>query len=441
MRIVDQPVDKSESSSEQTQNQPVTPVSFASTTQVRMDIAVPSPVGQGVPQVPPVWVPLSQIKSIASMMNVAASMTSQQSGTMVTTQSHQQTEQCQKCGKKNHPTMHCHKKMTCRKCKGKDHSTKFCSMPSQEELKCTFCGKTKHSVETCKAKKKAEKKREKEMRVKRTSMVTSATVSTASSRTPPVPQAQPSASYHQAPVTHEMTQQVPLQATDTGERLQHLANGVNQLTSLRLLPPPPAPPAYTSAQSEDGQQAYSTAGSMHLIPTLAPGMYRQNNNQGLHTPNQAPSMASGTSLKSHMTEMSKTMLQLALAHKRIMNTQQQNHQTMVTVQQKQADAFEALAAATQQQKYEAMFAAVPRYDDTNKEECAVWLNQISSLAASAGCSLRLELLNRLEGDVTTTKARMDDNVSDSNLKEEIMRCFSNAPTMIQAIGVLRGIRQ
>ena len=49
MRIVDQPVDKSESSAEQTQNQPVTPVSFASATQVRRDIAVPSPVGQGVP--------------------------------------------------------------------------------------------------------------------------------------------------------------------------------------------------------------------------------------------------------------------------------------------------------------------------------------------------------------------------------------------------------
>ena len=143
MRIVDQPVDKSESSAEQTQSQPVTPVSFASTTQVGMDIAVPSPVGQGVPQVPPVWVPLSQIKSVASMMNVAASMTSQQSGMTVTTQSHQQTEQCQKCGKKNHPTMHCHKKLTCRKCKGKDHSAKFCSAPSQEELKSTFCGKTK----------------------------------------------------------------------------------------------------------------------------------------------------------------------------------------------------------------------------------------------------------------------------------------------------------
>ena len=246
MRIVDQPVDKSESSAEQTQSQPVTPVSFVSTTQVRTDIAVPSPVGQGVPQVPPVQVPLSQIKSVASMVNVAASMTSQQSGTMVTTQSHQQTEQCQKCGKKNHCTMHCHKKVTCRKCKGKDHSTKFCSTPSQEELKCTFCGKTKHSMETCKAKKKAEKKLEKEMRVKRTSMVTSTATSTASLRTPPVPQAQPSVSYQQAPVTHETTQQVPLQVTDIGERLQCLANGVDQSTSLRLLPFSSTPCIYIS---------------------------------------------------------------------------------------------------------------------------------------------------------------------------------------------------
>ena len=125
MRIVDQPVDKSESSAEQTQNQHVTPVSFASATQVRMDIAVPSPVGQGVPQVPPVWVPLSQITSVASMANIPVSMASQQSGTSITTQPQQETEQCRKYGKKNHPTSHCHQRVTCRKCKCKDHSAKF----------------------------------------------------------------------------------------------------------------------------------------------------------------------------------------------------------------------------------------------------------------------------------------------------------------------------
>ena len=152
-------------------------------------------------------------------------------------------------------------------------------------------------------------------------------------------------------------------------------------------------------------------------------------------------MASGTSLESHMTEISKTMLQLAQAHEMIASTQQQNHQTMVNVEQQQATAFEALAAATQQQKYDTMFAAVHRYDGKNKEECAVWLNQISSLALSVRHSLRLELLKRSEGDVITIIAGMDDTVSDDDLKEEIMRCFSNAPTMIQAIGVLRGIRK
>ena len=103
-------------------------------------------------------------------------------------------------------------------------------------------------------------------------------------------------------------------------------------------------------------------------------MYRQNNNQRSHASNGAPSTASGASLKSNMTEISKTMLQLAQAHERIANTQQNNHQTMVNVQQQQANAFKALAATTQQKKYDAMFTAVPRYDSKNKEECAVWLN-------------------------------------------------------------------
>ena len=77
VKTVEQPMDNTESSAEHTQNQPVTLVSFASTTQDRVDIAVPPPVGQGVPQVPPVWVPLSQITSVTSKANVAASMTSQ----------------------------------------------------------------------------------------------------------------------------------------------------------------------------------------------------------------------------------------------------------------------------------------------------------------------------------------------------------------------------
>ena len=196
-----------------------------------------------------------------------------------------------------------------------------------------------------------------------------------------------------------------------------------------MMPPSPAPPIYTSAQSEDGNWAYSTCGSNHLILTSAPGMYKHNNNQASSAPHGAPSTASNASLESDMTKISKTMLELAQAYQEIVNTQQQNHQTMVNVQQQWAQSFGALAAITQQEKYDVMFAAVPKYDGKNKEECAVWINQISSLAASAGRKLRLELLNRSEGDVMTIIA------------EEIMKCFSNASTTIWAIGLLRGIQQ
>ena len=111
VKIVEQPMDQSDSSTAQTQRQPVTPVGFASTTQVRMNMVVPPTVSQVIPQVPSVQVPLLQIASVASTANVAASLISQQSGTSAATQPQQQTDaQCKKCGKKNHSTARCHKK-------------------------------------------------------------------------------------------------------------------------------------------------------------------------------------------------------------------------------------------------------------------------------------------------------------------------------------------
>ena len=56
------------------QMQPVTPASFASTTLVRLDTAIPLPVSQVPPLVTPVLVPLSQITSVASTSNVAPSL-------------------------------------------------------------------------------------------------------------------------------------------------------------------------------------------------------------------------------------------------------------------------------------------------------------------------------------------------------------------------------
>ena len=73
-------------------------------------------------------------------------------------------------------------------------------------------------------------------------MVTSTATSITLSGAPPLSQAQPSQSPQQAPVIQETKQQVPLQTAGTEERLQCLANGVDQLTMSGLLPPSSSTP-------------------------------------------------------------------------------------------------------------------------------------------------------------------------------------------------------
>ena len=103
VNVTDQVMIHPSSNAAPAQEQPVTPVSFVSTTQVRMDTAIPPPVSQVPPQVTPLWVPLSQITNVASTLNVAPSLTSQQTEMTGTSRDQQWTEsQCRRCGKKNH---------------------------------------------------------------------------------------------------------------------------------------------------------------------------------------------------------------------------------------------------------------------------------------------------------------------------------------------------
>ena len=49
----------------------------------------------------------------------------------------------------------------------------------------------------------------------------------------------------------------------------------------------------------------------------------------------------------------------------------------------------------------------------------------------------MELLNQADGNVMTMLAGINEEVDDEALKEEIMRCFLNAPTIFQKIQVMR----
>ena len=223
----------------------VTLVSFASTTQVRTDVPVPPTVNQMVPPTQELRVPLSQITSVASTLNTQTP--SQAQG--------QNTDPCRKCGRKNHKTDKCRKKVTCKNCRKKDHSTKFCTMTPIQEDKYSYCGKGKHTAENCRARKKAEKK------AKSAGTTAAANhVSTSSSSLTQHSQDCPSSSQSSEMPPKCTPPLVTLAAAPTiGKHLQQMAmqNDVHATsTSSQNVPTSEAPPVYNHQPGMDGNRPF-----------------------------------------------------------------------------------------------------------------------------------------------------------------------------------------
>ena len=259
-------------------------------------------------------------------------------------------------------------------------------MTPRQEDKCSYCGKGKHTAENCRPRKKAEKKAK--------SAGTTATTNnalTSSSSSTQHSQDHPGSSQSSEMLLGCTPPLVtPAAAPTIGQHLQQMAmqNDIDAtLISSQNMPTSEAPPVYNPEPGMDGNRPFSQTGSTHSIPTSAPGMYDFNSNTGTQ------SMTSNASLESHMSQLSKTMVQLAQTNQAMATSQQQNQLALVTAQQQQAEAFNALATTTEQRKYNALFTAVPRFNGTNKEDCAVWLSRIASLVAMTGQDLHMELLN------------------------------------------------
>ena len=224
----------------------VTPVSYASTTQVRTDIPVPPTVNQMVPPTQELRVPLSQITSVASPLNTQTPSQAQE----------QNTDPSRKCGRKNHKTDKCRKKVTCKNCRKKDHNMKFCTMTPTQEDKCSYCGKGKHTAENCRARKKAEKKAK-----SAGTMATTNHMSASSSCL-----TQHSQDHSSSSQSSEMSPKctpplVTLAAAPTiGQHLQQMAmqNDVHAAsTSSQNMPTSEAPPVYNHQPGMDGNRLFS----------------------------------------------------------------------------------------------------------------------------------------------------------------------------------------
>ena len=261
--------------------QSVTPVIFASTTWVWTGVSVPPTVNTVMPPVSTTRLPLSQIPSVASTFNTIPSLQPL----------NQNADPCRKCGKNNHSTTMCCKRVKCKKCKGKDHNTRFCTRAPALEIKCTFCRKGKHTTKHCRARRRTEK----EAQSGGPSVATNA-----ASNTSPLATGQPQVH----PTSTQSLTTLPLYTglPDTsipllpiGQRLHNLAMGKDtNATSTMLLGIPPMQILllYTILPIIDGNQSYPTPGSTAFMPTLAPDMYNFNHNTGTNIPARAQSITS-----------------------------------------------------------------------------------------------------------------------------------------------------
>ena len=94
-----------------------TPVSFVSTTEVRVDVCSPA-VNSVAPSTSKESVPILQNTGVSSTTSMQTTSQTQDCN----------TDLCRKCGKNNHKTDKCKKKTSCKKCKSSEHKTMFCTV-------------------------------------------------------------------------------------------------------------------------------------------------------------------------------------------------------------------------------------------------------------------------------------------------------------------------
>ena len=121
--------------------------------------------------------------------------------------------------------------------------------------------------------------------------------------------------------------------------------------------------------------------------------------------------------------------------------QEQTSKVQEASQRIQSHALMALTKATQQRGFNPLFNKIAKYDRTDPEKCHYWLNQVRVACMESGRNFCQSLMFCTKDAVLAVLLGLNPGLTDEQVKEEIMRCFSLAPTRRQAIEKLRAMHQ
>ena len=125
----------------------------------------------------------------------------------------------------------------------------------------------------------------------------------------------------------------------------------------------------------------------------------------------------------------------------LLHHQEQSSEVQEASQRIQSQALVALTEVAQQRGFDPLFNKIAKYNGKDPEKCHYWLNQISMACMESGRNFRQSLMFCAEDAVLTVLSGLNPALTGDQIREEIMMCFSLAPTRRQALEKLRAMHQ
>ena len=119
------------------------------------------------------------------------------------------------------------------------------------------------------------------------------------------------------------------------------------------------------------------------------------------------------------------MLQLARAQDQTNRYLQEHLQQGQKNMQVHTGALQQLATSTYQRNFDHIFASIPIYDGSNREDFFPWLERLEAACFYSGRNIKNEALGRPAGVVQNVIMALPDAHSWKAIREELKRCFSD----------------
>ena len=148
-----------------------------------------------------------------------------------------------------------------------------------------------------------------------------------------------------------------------------------------------------------------------------------------------------TVLENTFGTVGQSMLQLARAQDQTNQYLQEHLQQGQINMQAHTGALQQLATSTYQRNFDHIFASIPIYDGSNREDFFPWLECLEAACFYSGRNIKTEALGRSAGPVQNVIMALPNACSWKAIREELKRCFSDQTSLGHAAAQLENMTQ